>query len=323
MRDKKRIKRKIRGTLIVLLSVLCMLGYGETAWASQLENTEASQQPVVMTRQLSREEADHFSEPPSTWKDEKGGEYRLEDWEIAEIPGKQVKRQAERRVRYEGVEGAETLPASILVREEQSGQQAQGELDLKERIVLSEWWDNSFHVPVTFYAYGAREYQLGSLRIKDEEAGRADIWGQELLMQLGLPAESYRLSSLEWAGEAYMDESGQVCRQAEARGEKLLRNYEAVYEGEISWQEPSVYELTAEYVPAAKEGAAGETAPSLEQQKTEEQEDPLWYWVRGGFVLAVAAGLFGIVLGLALLLFLRLRQRKREKEAGRLPMIDK
>ena len=91
----------------------------------------------------------------------------------------------------------------FLCAREQSGQQAQGELDLKERIVLSEWWDNSFHVPVTFYAYGAREYQLGSLRIKDEEAGRADIWGQELLMQLGLPAYTYIYSGcLLWSGPA-------------------------------------------------------------------------------------------------------------------------
>ena len=47
-----------------------------------------------------------------------------------------------------------------------------------------------------------------------------------------------------------MDETGQVCRRASARGERLLRDYEAVYRGQVQVVEPVSYEVSAVYEPA-------------------------------------------------------------------------
>ena len=66
------------------------------------------------------EELDTAADPPASWMDEQGTEYRLKDWNVTEIPGKRVSRHVTRRMRYDGVEGAERIPESITVREEET-----------------------------------------------------------------------------------------------------------------------------------------------------------------------------------------------------------
>ena len=312
-------RRKGRKVLLLVL-VLCFLGTGQAG------GDQGQKDKLVMTRQLSDGERKEFLEPPETWIDEQGKEYRLSGWNIAEIPGKRTKKNMEKRIRYEGVEGAETLPESILVYDEETGEQEEGSLPLKEINTLAERWDASFQIPVTFHAYGAQEYVLGGITVRGEDAVRTDLWGQELLHMLGLPPEYYRILTLEWAGEAYVDASGQTCRQALAKGERLLRDYEAVYEGEIEQQEPAVYELWMDYEPAGGLPASVLPSGSAEGERAgsdADAEDPLWYWVHSGFVLTIAAGLLGIAVGTAVLGIAWLKQRKRERDAGRLPMIDK
>ena len=99
-----------------------------------------------------------------------------------------------------------------------------------------------------------------------------------------------------------------MCRQAMVRGQKLLRDYEAAYEGEFSWTQPETYALEMVYrqisavSPAALETAQGaEHVPAPEIQG-EGPEGSLWYWVRSGFVITVGAGLIGIGVGLLALL---------------------
>ena len=311
--------RKTGKEILLLAFVLCLLG------TEQARGDQGQQDKLVMTRQLNDAEREEFSEPPGTWTDEQGKEYRLSGWSIEEVPGKRTRESAERRIRYEGVEGAETLPESILVYDEETGEQEMGKLPLKEKSILREWWDASFQVPVTFHAYGAQEYTLGGITVNGAEAARTDLWGPELLRMLGLSPEYYRILTLEWTGDVYADPSGQACRQALARGEKLLRDYEAVYAGELEWQEPAVYELRMEYEPVKETMVSVKPSDSAEEEAAgpDEKADPLWYWVHSGFVLTVAAGLLGIAVGAAVLGTTWLKQRKKERDAGRLPMLDK
>ncbi len=330
-------KIEIRGRKMLLLAGMIFLLVGMRvpgisaeigiAWGAQAADAgQGTGENLVMTRQISAGELDTFSAPPGSWTDELGREYRLKSWDIREKPGKRAQEHVTRRIRYEEVEGAETLPESILVHEEKGGESAEGRISLKEAEVLAERWDSSFCVPVTFYAYGALEYELGGLVIRQEEAEQTDLWGPVLLRELGLSPDAYRLLSLDWAGDVYVDEAGQTCRQALARGEKLLKDYEAVYEGQVSWQAPPVYELWMEYE-LMKEGSAlrepTEPGGGEETSIPEPEGGPLWYWVRSGFVLTVAAGLVGIAVGAAVLVIVWLRQRKRERKAGKLPIIDK
>ena len=85
---------------------------------------------------------------------------------------------------------------------------------------------------------------------------------QKLLEFMGLSPLEYRILSADWYGESYEDEEGRMCRQAMVWGQKLLRDYEAEYEGEVSWIKPETQELEMVYrqisavSPAALETAA-------------------------------------------------------------------
>ena len=111
-----------------------------------------------------------------------------------------------------------------------------------------------------------------------------------------------------------MDAFGQVCRQAMAKGDKLLRDYEITYEGEISWMKPVAYEMEMVYWPVvqrqgmveSEEASVSKPAPT----PVGETEKGL-LWVRSGFIITVAAGLMGILVVIVLLLILCGRQRRK------------
>ena len=110
------------------------------------------------------------------------------------------------------------------------------------------------------------------------------------------------------------------CRQAMVWGQKLLRDYEAEYEGEVSWIKPETQELEMVYrqISAVSSCSFGDSSgaehvPAPEIQG-EGRERSLWYWVRSGFVITVGAGLIGIRRGLLALLAVWYRQNRREHQ---------
>ena len=118
-----------------------------------------------------------------------------------------------------------------------------------------------------------------------------------------------------------------MCRQAVVRGQKLLRDYEAAYEGEVSWTQPETHELEMVYrqiTPVTsvslEEAQEGGHVPAPEVPGGG-REGNLWYWVRSGFVITVGAGLIGISVGLLALLAVWYRQNRREHRRRCLPRI--
>ena len=135
---------------------------------------------------------------------------------------------------------------------------------------------------------------------------------------MGLSPEDYRITSIDWDGESFMDEEGQVCRLALAGGERRLRDYEAVYSGQVQAEEPVSYEVSAIYE-AARESAGEDTVPDIQEETGEnERPSPLpdrySRWVQTGVVITIAAGFFGLILGIFLLAMSRRRRRKEREE---------
>lgn len=292
------------------------------------EETVNGQESLYITKRLYAEDLESLEAPSEDYQTEDGGEYELSRWEVKEIPGEAVCKTMERQVVYAGVEGAEELPESITVTEEMTGVPAEGELYIQRTKVLNEAWRDGFAAPVTVHSYGADEYEVGKMILTgDDILSYTEALKEELLSLLGLSQSDYRIHTIEWAGEPYMDETGQLCRPALASGQKLLKDYEITYEGEVSWTEPVTYELnmvyqsvmpppppvnTAETIPASGPESELALVPSSE-------ESPLWYWVRSGFVITVAAGLIGILVGMALLLMIRNRERREKRGERYLP----
>ncbi len=265
--------------------------------------------------------------PPESYWDRNGREYVLDHYEVKEIPGHMVGRELEKQVVYSDVEGAEGLPESISVTEEVSGIPAEGELYIRDSRIVREEWRDGFRAPVLFHSYGADEYQTGSLVISGEDVLASAVESQEGILEvMGLSPQQYRIHSMAWDGEAFEDEDGQLCRRAMAEGQKLVRDYEITYEGEVAYMEPVSYEMEMAYRPVLpsrvwldEEGTDTVAGEAAQEPSTTGEGGPLWYWVRSGFVITVGAGLIGICAGVLALAVSWLRQRKKEQDRKYLP----
>ena len=264
--------------------------------------------------------------PSGSYWDRNGREYVLDHYEVKEVPGHMVSRVLEKQVVYSDVEGAEGLPESITVTEEVSGIPAEGELYIRDSRIVREAWRDGFQAPVLFHSYGADEYQTGSLVISGEDVLASAVESQKGLLEvMGLSPQQYRIHSMVWEGEAFEDEEGQLCRRAMAKGQKLVRDYEITYEGEVEYMEPVSYEMEIAYRPVSpsrvwvdEETPGTGTGTPVRDPSPAGEEGLLWYWVRSGFIITVGAGLVGICAGILALAVSWLRQKKRGQQHKRL-----
>ena len=101
-----------------------------------------------------------------------------------------------------------------------------------------------------------------------------------------------------------------------ALGERLLKDVEVVYKGEVILKEPDHYELHAVYqAQEVNEESAEELTTQAEPELpiSASKKGPFWYLIRTGFVITVAIGIIGILIGI-ILLFIMKRRKKEEKD---------
>ena len=280
-----------------------------------------AQTELTFTEKLTIEEVRELSEPEKEYEDENGIRYELKDWELQEKEGEEITRTLEKRVEYPKVEAAEEVPEIILADETDPGWiLLSGNLYRKNVEITGEQWKEDFSVPVTFYSYGADEYELGDLVIpagEDQLLEKTAEAGDWILEDLGLSKDDYRITSLVWNGEPFSDENGQICREALALGKRLLRDYEVLYEGEVKWKEPDYYELHVIYqLEEPAKMTEEETTMEIKEDHTEKNDSPVkrqgpfWYLVRTGLMITVAIGILGLFIGLILLVVMKRRSRK-------------
>ena len=356
---------RIRGTrkwlaACLLLSLVAALETETTALGA-----EAPADTIRGTRPLEPEEAEGFAGPPVEYTDENGMVYKLEDWNLEQLPGSLVSQEISRQVVYRDVEAAQSLPKTIEVREPRivrqggagqaggaqdalsqdapiQGAPAQnpsaqnpsaqdapapestvystGTLTASETQILGETWSDDFLVPMTFHSYGAQVYELGSISMSAQDGfPPPEAYQREVLQILGLPETDYEITALSWNGEPYAGPDGELCREALATGRKRLVDYQVTYDGRVSWQLPDTWQLETVYRlrPSVVETAwetEEETLPAAKEPVLDEpQESGLWYWVRSGFVITVAAGLVGITTGVLILLIMWLKKERNDR----------
>ena len=107
---------------------------------------------------------------------------------------------------------------------------------------------------------------------------------QELLLgEMGLSSEAYHITSMDWDGESFMDETGQVCRRASARERGCCVITRLYTGGQVQVVEPVSYEVSAVYEPAELGNISNsekeqEEALVLEPEAAEEP-DPFLRWI--------------------------------------------
>lgn len=207
-----------RGLLLILLFVWMR---STNVWAEE-------RQPERAVMEVERSEAGVTEE-------------KMSETEFAEIETKEqhdVRETVKQRAFYEGTEGIYELPTQITVEVEREGESYEVACAETRREVMEEYWSDTFAFVITYHDYDAEYFRAGEETvIRDGDSPyflrAAGAYDEEMLLSmLGLSSADYRIREITWDGEPYQDASGVRCRDAIARGEKRLRDYQIWYEGE-------------------------------------------------------------------------------------------
>ena len=202
-------------------------------------------------------------EPPKEFTGEGGERFRLMSETLVEVPATGRRKWISGEVIYREVSRDMAAPdtARMEVWDEESKKTFEAPLPLESASFEGERWNGDFAFTVTFHTYGADYYRLGELQILHDPDGPS-LWTHRaaLLKELGKKEEEYRIESIDWAGEAYRDENGVLCRDARASGSRRVWDCRAVYAGETALPDYTRYRLLMEYErvePEAGEAAYG------------------------------------------------------------------
>lgn len=267
----------------------------------KVEAAEDGQIAVYMDKNSRR---DLCTEPDETYVDEAGAEYELDHWSVvpAVIPARSQK--VKRAVRYDQVEGTQQIPETMEIeaQEEQYGRAVTAHCELESRELLREEWQEGFEFTVTFHTYEAGYYWLGD-RLIPYNQERPELEGcEELLLELAeVPADQYRITDIQWSGDPYEDAEGELCRDAAASGQKLVRDYRVNYTGVARFPAADGWQTAAYYRPAVQteeESAQVSSSevrvipvPEKESGTEEPQNSPsLWERITRTLMITIVVG---------------------------------
>lgn len=226
-------------------------------------------------------------------------------------------RRVSKDVVFEAVEGAAALPEELDIQVREGKETVTVACPMAEKEILKERWSDDFSFPITFHAYGSEYYGLGECRVPYNEE-RPELDGCEglLLEMIGVSPEEYQITGLKWAGDAYRDGGGELCRDALGTGRKLVRDYRVRYVGEAKvpvrpWQQDGTGELEPSGTGDEAESGEGPgqevligAGPEKKLQAEEATDPTLWQKITRTLLIIIGIGallFFGGLLALALL----------------------
>lgn len=216
-------------------------------------------------------------------------------------------------IAYE-LEGKQEPPdtASITLVDERTGKTYERQLRRLETAEKSSQWTDGFSFEITVTGYDSDVFLIGETEIP--AGAPLKDYGDEFLRELGLPADCYRIDSVEWDGEAYM-ENGAVCRNAAAAGQKLVRQTSVKYGGQVRTPEligkryVGIYEAEKPERAETEAKASTEEITETEQSETEAEKmenapesGKFRRWIREHMTV-VTVSIFAVIGFLAILWF--------------------
>lgn len=259
---------------------------------------------------------DHLPVPDQFLTDEEGDVWKLKSSQVVAVPYTGRSRKVSGEVVYPEVTKNAGIPetAAMEVEDEESGQTFTVSLPLTDTEYEKERWNGDLEFTVTFHSYGADIYSFGETKVphRSEQPPLTEC-REELMAAIGMPEEDCRLEEFCWAGEAYTDEKGILCRDAAVRGSRRVWDCHAVYEGEVKLPDVNRYRLQMEYTrweeaAAAEEvpeAAAAEVSSVSDGSEADGRESFLQWLLHHGWTVSI--GLFALLL--AVLGFLLLKRR--------------
>ena len=189
-----------------------------------------------------------------------GKKYHLTNSEVLDIFTEEKTEYSETSILYEGVEYIDRMPetAWVQVINEDLKLKQTVELPVVSQVEERSYWDYDFTFPIEISGYQEDTYLLGDIEIPN--GAPLTDYAVEFLKYLNLPEDYYQITSIVWAGEP-VERNGNMVRNAQAQGKKLVKNIRALYGGEVTV--PSVQAQIYRGI--------------YEEDRTENQTDPLIY----------------------------------------------
>lgn len=322
--------RRTRAVQTGLWALTILLQMGIVKCLEVRAETGAGKASELTVRYGIEEAFEDCTQPDGEYEDEDGVFYELERWSAVPVTVPPLTRKVQKEILYEQIEGVTALPDSIEItaRDEERGQTATAVCPAEEQETVREEWQDGFVFTVTFHTYEAGYYELADRLIPyNDERPELEGCGELLLELAGLSPEDYRVTHVQWSGEAYQDEEGNRCRDASAFGQKRLRDYRVTYSGTAvfpekkGWQTVAVYRLPQEETGTEETFAPATARASEPRPLPEEMEQPgdipakqpltLWQRITRTLMITIAAGTALFLGGLLLLAILRVVKKLR------------
>ena len=311
-------KGKIDGIWIAAL-VLAMQScvYGNYVFAAQ-----PSEQITVTSDVMFGEHGEYV---PEEFYEEGGCTYRLKSWEMEAVTVGPRQREVSEEVLYHAVESTETIPeyCSVTARDETTGQQITAKYPVLDMKNQGEEWQDDFSFPVVFHSYGADFYQLGSRKVPlDVEKPALDGCEDELLEEIHVSKERYRIRGITWDGPPYYDENGILCRNALAQGSKMVTSCLVTYGGPVTFPEAEGVRCRAVYQRMETVGQPAEDAeivPETGQFQAASEVEASWLITKQAVVITISLLFITVFLlfsGWLINKVLKDRRGEKRKERG-------
>ena len=143
----------------------------------------------------------------------------------------------EENVNYNEVTGDKAISDTInsTVTDPVTGKDYGVTLSLVSKKVVKSAVSDEFKFDITFYVTNGRYFRYkDKLVTYNENTPDVMQFSDEILSDLNLDPELYKINSIEWDGEAYTNEDGVLCRKAAAVGNRVINDYEVVYGGDYN-----------------------------------------------------------------------------------------
>ena len=277
---------------------------------STAETLEIATDPFLKT------EADKHKPAATVKKD--GKTYTLSQLRLKDTLIAAHEEAVQEDVTYESMEVKDRIPSeiSVTVTDEGTGQSMKVSAKAADIELGEAAWTDGFSFTATFHEYGLDGYWLGE-QVFFLENDIPDFEGYEdaLLSLIDADNAHYRVEDAQWAGEAYKDEEGILCRDAAVTGKKLVQDCTVRYTGTAVFPEEAGARYIALYESEqAQSGQTGQVSAGKYRMKAIGVYEPRK--VNGALLAAAAIGLTGAGAGGTVYAVKRRRRQIQDQDAA-------
>lgn len=230
---------------------------------------------------------------------------------MVQLPAEEI--PVERDVVYEAAEMMTQIPETLEFALEDGGRTAKVSCWAEKQEEENARWSDDFSFPVVFHGCDASFCQLGDVLIPYREE-KPELEGEErqLLEMIHVPEEGYRITDISWNGTVYEDEQGELCREALAEGEKLVRDVLVHYVGIAEFPDGEGWQITAQYdlaLPKISETQVAILETKSDFASSEPEKAQAHFWKNVVYALTISISLLIVIL-----VFAAVWAKRRKKE---------